>query len=188
MVEDSEIRGGEKPWLHFGVFQGSHWDRIRLEKFRLHLEVQISWPCECHKRKLEAICEDLFRIHAWDPAHAWARSCVLICDGASNLGQVKAWRKLALLIIRSHHKSGRLLECGAGRIGWGYHSIHFLKREVVCKRKLIWRNWQGAIFLHLFCLWKKEKIEKKKSNFKLLGWKGDSTIAQFYFLWKYCAR
>jgi hypothetical protein len=46
------------------------------------------------------------RSHAWDSAHAWARSCVPICDGASNLGQVKAWGKLPCLIIKSHHESG----------------------------------------------------------------------------------
>jgi hypothetical protein len=38
---------------------------------------------------------------------------VPIHDGTFNLSQVKAWGKLALLTIRSHHESGRLLGCGA---------------------------------------------------------------------------
>jgi len=86
MVEDNETRGREKPWLHLGVLQGTHQDWICPKELRLHLEVQISWPCECHKWKLEVICEGLLRTHVWDLAHAWVRPCVLICDGASNLG------------------------------------------------------------------------------------------------------
>jgi hypothetical protein len=98
-----ETKGREEPWLHLGVIQGMRWDRICPEEFWLHLEVQTLWPCECHKWKLEAICEGLFRNHAWDSAHAWVRLCVPIRDGALNLGQTKAWGKLALFIIQSHH-------------------------------------------------------------------------------------
>jgi len=79
-------------------------------------------------------------------------------------------------------------EVAPQEFGWGYHSIHFLKREVVSKRKLIWRNWQGAIFLHLFCLWKKEKIEKKYQTLNFWVERVILTIAQFIFLWKYCVR
>ncbi len=56
----------------------------------------------------------LTRANAWHPAYEWAGSCVPIRDGTSNLGQAKAWGESALLTIRSHHKSGRLLGCGTG--------------------------------------------------------------------------
>ncbi len=49
MVEDIEIRRKEKPWLHLGIFQETCRVWIRSKEFRLHFEVQTSWPCECNK-------------------------------------------------------------------------------------------------------------------------------------------
>jgi hypothetical protein len=33
MVEDSEARGRKKPWLHMGIFQGTHRVGIHSKKF-----------------------------------------------------------------------------------------------------------------------------------------------------------
>ncbi len=40
MVEDSETRGREEPWLHLGVLQGTCEDRICSKELRVHFEVQ----------------------------------------------------------------------------------------------------------------------------------------------------
>ncbi len=101
-----------------GKNHGYTWDffneRIESKFVPRNLEVQTLRPCECHKWQLAAICEGLFRIHAWDSTHAWTGLRVPICDGASNLGQAEAWGELALLTIQSHHESRRLLRCGSG--------------------------------------------------------------------------
>ncbi len=52
MVEDSEARGREDPWLHMGILQGTYRVRIHSKEFGLHLKMQISWPCECDKWQL----------------------------------------------------------------------------------------------------------------------------------------
>ncbi len=44
MVEDSEAKGREEPWLHMGILQGVHWVEIHSKELRL----QASWPYECN--------------------------------------------------------------------------------------------------------------------------------------------
>jgi len=70
----SSLRNASRP----NLFQG--------KELRLYLEVQTSWPYECHKWKFEAICEGLLRTHAQNPTHAWVGLCVPIRDGVSNFG------------------------------------------------------------------------------------------------------
>ncbi len=114
MVEDGEARGREEPWLHMGILQGVHWVGIHFKEFWLNFKIQVLWPCECDQWQPTPICDDVFQIHAWNPAYAWVRSCVPFRDGASDLGQAQAWRVLAHLLIQGHRESGRFFGCGMG--------------------------------------------------------------------------
>jgi hypothetical protein len=71
-----------------GIFQRTHRIGIHSKEFWLHLKMQTLWPCECNKRQLALICEGVFQTHVWNLAYAWVKSCLPLCDGASNLGQV----------------------------------------------------------------------------------------------------
>jgi hypothetical protein len=39
MVEDSEVRGREEPWLHMGILQGTHQVGIHPKKFRIYFKI-----------------------------------------------------------------------------------------------------------------------------------------------------